>query len=129
MDPTTGHIWQTSEGKSRKSIQDGLLHYPFRQPPKVVVTDLAPGIAETIIDVWPEVDIVADKFHVIQLLTRTIEQTRKLISKEDKHKKIRHQRRLLMTLPSKLKDNELEERDCLLEDQPKLQELYQARKT
>lgn len=126
MDPTTGHIWQTSEGKSRKSIQDGLLHYPFRQPPKVVVTDLAPGIAETIIDVWPEVDIVADKFHVIQLLTRTIEQTRKLISKEDKHKKIRHQRRLLMTLPSKLKDNELEERDCLLEDQPKLQELYQA---
>lgn len=69
---------------------------------------------------------MADKFHVIQLLTRTIEQTRKLISKEDKHKKIRHQRRLLMTLPSKLKDNELEERDCLLEDQPKLQELYQA---
>jgi transposase len=127
MDPASGHIWHMSEGKSRISIQEGMSQWPFATPPKVVVTDLAPGMSETVKEMWPETHIVADKFHVIQLLTQSIERTRRFSQGgQHKHKTIRHQRRLLMTIPEKLKVDEIEKRDILLASSSALQDLYQA---
>lgn len=127
MDPSTGHVWHTGEGKSRKAIQEALLQWPFTKPPKVVVTDLAPGMSDTVKEIWSETDIVADKFHVIQLLTNAIERARKFSQGvQHKHKAIRHQRRLLMTAPEKLKADEIEKKDILLASSTALQDLYQA---
>jgi len=48
MDAQTGHIWQVTEGRSREQVRNALQQWPFRKAPHVVVTDLAPGMAETV---------------------------------------------------------------------------------
>lgn len=127
MDPVSGHIWHTSEGKSREKVQQAMKQWPFSQRPKVVVTDLAPGMAKTVQEIWPTTNIVADKFHVIQLLTSAIERARKFTQgTQNKHKEIRHQRRLLMTKPEKLNEDEKGKRDILLASNPRLQDYYDA---
>lgn len=126
MDADSGHIWLTSPGKSRKKVQEALKQYPFTAP-KVVVTDLAPGMAKTVQEVWPHTDIVADKFHVIQLFTRALENARKVDwHYATKHKKIRFQRRLLMAQPEKLNKEELNILNDWLKANPRLKQLYQA---
>ncbi|WP_175616074.1 ISL3 family transposase [Piscibacillus halophilus] len=125
MDANTGHVWQTSPGKDREKIQEALKQYPFSAP-SVVSTDLAPGMAKTVQEVWPETSIVADKFHVIQLFTKALEYARRLDKNyATNHKKIRHQRRLLMTKPEKLKEDEIETLNDWLSANPKLSKLYQ----
>lgn len=126
QDAETGHIWQVSEGRSRAQIQEALKRYPFIAP-EVAVTDLAPGMAKTIQEVWPHVDIVADKFHVIQLFTAALERARKLSSKyATKHLEIRYQRRILMTDPKLLNPQEKDKLSKWLDEDTNLYQQYQA---
>lgn len=81
-------------------------------------------MSETVKEVWPEAHVVADKFYVIQLLTQSIFSQ----GSENKHKTIRHKRRLFMTIPEKLKNDKIEKRDILLASSTALHDLYQALK-
>ncbi|QXE02280.1 transposase [Terribacillus sp. DMT04] len=129
QDAHTGHIWHTSPGKSRARIQAALREYPFKAP-KVVSTDLAPGMAQTVREVWPSTAVVADKFHVIQLFTKALDRARKLSwQNEAKHKQIKHQRRLLMTMPSRLKAEEKASLDKWLDKNLELKRQYDALQT
>lgn len=77
MDAQSGHIWQVTEGRSREQVRNALEQWPFAMAPQVVVTDLAPGMAETVRQVWKNTLVVADKFHVIQLFSKSLEAARK----------------------------------------------------
>ncbi|MFC4985259.1 ISL3 family transposase [Salinicoccus siamensis] len=126
QDAHTGHVWQTHPGKSRERIQEGLRRYPF-QAPEVIVTDLAPGMAQTVHEIWPETAIVVDKFHVIQLFTQALDRARKLEGNNGtSHKNIRHQRRLLMARPKHLKLEEKETLRTWLGENPELKKQWVA---
>src|SRR5690606_37601283 len=67
------------------------------------------------------------KFHVIQLFTQALNSARKLEqSVERKFTRVRHQRRLLMTDPAHLESEEKEQLAVWLQQNPKLQTLYEA---
>jgi transposase len=90
----------------------------------VVITDLAPGMAETVRQIWPESTLVADKFHVFQLFGKSLEATRKLTSASVSHQRGRHEQRLLHKVPDDLKPEEREELTDWLEKDPDLKALH-----
>lgn len=126
MDHDTGHVWKVSKGRSRNEIQSALNAWPFNQPPQVVVTDLAPGMAETVAQVWKDSTIVVDKFHVIQLFSTSLEVRRKLSDFRGSHRKGRHEQRLLHKDPTLLKDEEKIELHKWLNQDADLERLYHA---
>ncbi|WP_412677724.1 transposase [Brevibacillus agri] len=85
------------------------MNWPFATPPQVVVTDLAHRMAETVRGVWKDATVVADKFHVIQLFSKSLEAARKRTRSRGTHRRGRHEQRLLHTSPDKLKPEEQEE--------------------
>lgn len=125
MDAINGHVWQITKGKSRQDIQNALTMWPFASP-KVVVTDLAPGMADTVKQVWSHTEIVADKFHVIQLFSKYLEMARKRSQYRGTHRKGRHEQRLLHTQPHNLKDEERMELTQWLQQDINLKRLYEA---
>lgn len=125
MDALTGHVWQVTPGRSRQQIQEALRAWPFPAP-RVVVTDLAPGMATTVHQIWSSTTVVADKFHVIQLFSKYLEQARKRTTFRGTHKQGRHAQRLLHTPPVNLKEEEVKELETWLANDPALQDLYKA---
>lgn len=126
MDAKSGHIWQVTEGRSREQVRNALMNWPFATPPQVVVTDLAPGMADTVRSVWKDAKVVADKFHVIQLFSKSLEAARKRTHTRGTHRRGRHEQRLLHTSPDKLKPEEQEELSVWLAQNPHLERLYNA---
>lgn len=124
MDADTGHVWQVTPGRSRKQVQAALKAWPFTQPPEVVVTDLAPGMADIVRQIWPKSTVVADQFHVLQLFGQSLEAWRKLHSTSDTHQRGRHEQRLLHKEPDTLKEEEQQELKEWLEKDPALKELH-----
>ena len=126
MDHQSGHIWIIGMGRSRTNVKQTLQAWPFSQPPSVVVTDLAPGMAETVKNVWPQTKIVADKFHVIQLFSMSLESARKQSQCRSKHIKGRKEQRLIHSPVERLKPHEQEElKQWLLKDN-RLRELHES---
>ena len=77
----------------------------------MAIRHLAPGMAESVRQVWKDTIVVADKFHVIQLFSKYLERARKRSTFQGSHKQGRHAQRLLHTPPSRLKPFEKEELD------------------
>lgn len=126
VDHEKGEVCQIGEGRSRKAIQRTLRKWPY-DPPNVVVTDLAPGMAKTVQEVWPDTLIAADPFHVIQLFTKEVDRSRKQATKKEKSQsKRRNITRILTTKPIHLTFKELFQLEERLSEDGKLTELYQA---
>lgn len=126
MDHTSGHVWQISPGRSRKDIQCSLRNWPFAAP-AVVVTDLAPGMSETVHQIWPGSQVVIDKFHVLSLLFHRINNQRKMAhDNPTKHKSIGHRQKLLTREPEKLTMEQRDKLKILLANDWKLSALYEA---
>ena len=126
MDHQSGHIWTIGMGRSRWNVQQALQAWPFTQPPSVVVTDLAPGMAETVKKVWPHAQIVADKFHVIQLFGKALEVARKHSQHRSKQSKGRHDQRLIHVPDEQLKPHEKQELQQWLLKDKRLRELHES---
>ncbi|MED4126474.1 ISL3 family transposase [Halalkalibacterium halodurans] len=126
QDHETGHVWKTGMGKKRGELQALLRSYPF-SPPTAIVTDMAPGMAKTVKEVWSETAVVIDKFHVIQLLTQALDRARKhSMTYATQHLAIRQHKRLLMAPPATLKEEEREKLAHWFTHDWRLEELYQA---
>lgn len=63
IDHQTGQVLESGRGRDRQSIHSTLKEWS--DDPDAVVTDLAPGMRNTVHDIWPTTDVVADPFHVI----------------------------------------------------------------
>lgn len=125
MDHQTGHVWGVAKGRGKTILVPFLQNWPFPTAPKVVVTDLAAGFARIVRKVWPQTQVVADRFHVIGLFIAAMERGRKK-NKGLTHRTIRYQRSLLAKKPQDLTEPQSLDLATLWAEQPLLQPIYQA---
>jgi transposase len=67
-------------GKSKTDLETHLAHIPGRENVRQVIMDLTDGYRNFVINFFPNAEIIADKFHVLRLLTPAINRTRKGIT-------------------------------------------------
>lgn len=65
-------LFDACEGKSTKSIIEQMQHVPGREKVKIVVMDLSSGYRAFAQKMFPNAEIVADKFHVLRLITPSL---------------------------------------------------------
>ena len=96
-----------------------------------VATDLWVHYREAVLDVYPNVSVVADRFHVVQNLHEAIHQARRQAQKEAKTGEERNQlkglRYLLLKNRHNLSDNDLIRIEQLKLDYPPLYQLWSLR--
>lgn len=105
------------------------LEYPYEKRAKVkkVVMDLSTLFRSVAKKIFPEAKIIADKFHVIRIVTNSLENTRKRIQKEfhdAKRKWFKRSRRLLLKQEYKLTDDDKIELNRMLNSSPELEKAW-----
>lgn len=73
-------LYEMVEGKNKANLQKDLTHIPGRENVKIVAMDLSSSFRSFVQDFFPNALIVADKFHVLKLLTPTLIKMRKELS-------------------------------------------------
>lgn len=107
--------------KNNASIIEQIAHIEGRESVSLVVMDLARGYNSLAKTLFPQARIVADKFHVLRLLTPALIKERRNIHG---HRQELHLRRKLLRNRSKLDYFERCDLDRYLAGHPKLRELY-----
>lgn len=109
------------QGKTGGELRTALLHIPGRENVKNVILDLSDSYKSFAKDFFPNADLVADKFHVLRLLTPHLNRRRKQITGDVRSNPVR--RLLLMNRPrlDYLKRYALNK---WLDQHPELYELY-----
>ena len=72
-------LYEMVQGKDTKSLIEQLSHLPGRENVKLVAMDMSSTYKKFVKDFFPNAIIVADKFHVLRLLTPTIMKLQKEI--------------------------------------------------
>lgn len=72
-------LYEMVQGKSTKTLIEQLSHIPGRENVKLVAMDMSSTYKKFVRDFFPNALIVADKFHVLRLLTPTIMKMQKEI--------------------------------------------------
>ena len=105
------------------------MDYPYEKRAKVkkVVMDLSTLFRSVAKKIFPEAKIIADKFHVIRVVTNSLENTRKRIQKEfhnAKRKWFKRSRRLLLKPEYKLTDEDKIELNRMLNSSRELEKAW-----
>lgn len=79
-------LFEVAGTKAKKKLIEDLKLIPGRDRVRVVCIDLAPGYRSLVKEFFPNARIVADKFHVLKLLSTEIMKERQAIAPH--HKKI-----------------------------------------
>ena len=101
--------------------------YDERAKVKKVVMDLSTLFRSVAKKIFPEAKIIADKFHVIRVVTNSLENTRKRIQKEfhdAKRKWFKRSRQLLLKPEYKLTDEDKIELNRMLNSSPELEKAW-----
>jgi transposase len=119
LDLETGHIIHTHEGKDAHALIPFLSTFK-RKKTKIlaVAMDMSPAYLQAVRHVFPEVDIVHDPYHVVTLVNKAIDETRRdmvrQISGQDKQL-MKGSRFLLLSSLESLKPSSLESLMMLME--------------
>lgn len=108
-------------GRASSDLVSGVNHIDGRERVLNVVMDLSRPYKSFVSEYFPNAQIVADKFHVIRLLTPAINRTRKIYTGDDRKNPIR---RLLLCSSKKLDYFKRRVIWDWLKDKKDLQELY-----
>jgi transposase len=76
-------------GKSSQNLKDRLSHIPGRENVRFATIDMCDPYRNFILNHFPYAEIVADKFHVLRLLSPSIMKERKLITGKNADRKAR----------------------------------------
>lgn len=109
------------EGKSHAAMLQGLAHIPGRENVKNVVIDLSDSYKGFVRKFFPNAKIVADKFHVLRLITPALNKKR-INTTGDKRK--HWVRKLLLRNRRELDFEQRIELDFWLKSNPQVKELY-----
>ena len=121
VDHVNKRPFELVEGKRVDDLKVDLRHIPGRENVKYVTTDLADPYKKFVKEFFPNAEVVADKFHVLRLLTPHLLRVRKEITGTRADAKAKR----LLTMSSKNLD--YKKRRAIwfyLEKQPYLKELY-----
>lgn len=113
--------FELAQSKSTKDLLTQLHHIPGRERVEIVVLDLARGYRSLAQTMFPQARLVADKFHVLRLITPALIRERKNIHGHRQELKIRRQ---LLRSREKLDYFERFDLDRYLHQHEKLKELY-----
>lgn len=114
-------LFDVSEGKSTKSIIEQMQHIEGREKVKIVVMDLSSGYRSLAEKFFPNAEIVADKFHVLRLITPSLIKAGRMIYG---HRQEMWLKRLILKNRHKLDYFQRSDLDRYLNQHPKLDELY-----
>lgn len=108
-------------GKARGILKENIKHIEGRNNVKYVAMDMSDTYKGFVFEHFPNAQIVADKFHVLRLLTNAINRRRKEITGDKRSNPIR---KLLLRNRHKLKYHEKKALDLWLKDHTELNEIY-----
>ncbi len=114
-------MFEMALSKNNRSLIEQMAHIPGREKVDLVVMDLARGYNAFAKTMFPNARIVADKFHVLRLLTPSLLKARREIHG---HRQELGLRRKLLRSREKLEYFECFDLDRYLKQHPKLAELY-----
>ena len=117
-------LFEVARGKSKREILEQVRNIPGRENVRIVCIDLSSGYRSLVKELFPNAQIVADKFHVVRLLSPEIIRTRKQIHG---HRKELWTRRLLLKNRKDLDYDVRSQIDFYLKKHPELDELYRAK--
>jgi transposase len=114
-------MFEMALSKNNRSLIEQTAHIPGRENVELVVMDLARGYNTFARTMFPNARLVADKFHVLRLLTPSLLKCRREIHG---HRQELGLRRKLLRSREKLEYFECFDLDRYLQKHPKLAELY-----
>jgi transposase len=114
-------LFEVARGKNVKGLVEQTKHIPGREKVRIVVIDMSRTYHSLIKKMFPNAKIVADKFHVLRLLTPSLIKTRREIHG---HRQDLKTRRQLLRNRFKLDYFERSDIDRYLRQHPELEELY-----
>lgn len=120
-DMVNKRVRELAQGKAINDVVPQLEHIPGRENVKQVVCDLADTYKTLAYNFFPNAEVVADKFHVLRLLTHHIMKKRREITGTNANRKAR---RLLLMSSKKLDYFDRKAIWVYLQDYPELAELY-----
>ena len=112
------------EGKSHRSLEQSLEHIPGRENVEYVTIDLADSYKSFVKNFFPNAKIIADKFHVLRLITPTLNKKRIGITGD---KRTHELRGMLLKNRTNLHYLDRIELDHWLNKYPELKEVYFAK--
>lgn len=123
-DYNNNRLREVAFGKVKGELIAQIAEIKGRERVKNVIIDMSDGYRSFIKDHFPNATIIADKFHVLRLLTPALNKYR-VAATGDKRKL--PLRRLLLSNRNKLVYYERDALDRWLKDQPELREIYAAK--
>lgn len=128
-DPVKHKIIDILPNRDSEDLCKHFLEYTYDERAKVkkVVMDLSTLFRSVAKKIFPEAKIIADKFHVIRVVTNSLENTRKRIQKEfhdAKRKWFKRSRQLLLKPEYKLTDEDKIELNRMLNSSPELEKAW-----
>jgi transposase len=126
VDYKNRRLMELVEGRSVGEMEAQLAHIPCRENVRFVVTDLCDPYKSFVHRFFPNARVVADKFHVLRLLTPHINRRRKLVTGDRRSALIR---RLLLRSRFALDHASRWAVDRWLEQHPDLRDLYAAKES
>lgn len=111
-------------GKVKGELIAQLEHIPGRENVRNVIIDMSDSYRSFVKDFFPNAQLIADKFHVLRLLTPSLNKHRVAITGDKRRLPLK---RLLMSPRHKLLYYERDALDMWLKDHQELRELYAAK--
>lgn len=121
VDYKNSRIFEVAEGKTAIGLQEQLAHIEGRMNVKNVVLDLCDPFKKFAREHFPNAEIVADKFHVLRLITPAINSRRKDITGDQRSNPVR---KLLLKNGYSLKYFERQALNTWLDHHPVMREVY-----
>ncbi len=121
VDYRNSRLMELVEGKTSAELQAALAYIPGRENVEHVVLDLCDPFKNFARAFFPKASLVADKFHVLRLLSPAINRRRREIT-GDRHSAVL--RGLLLRNRRRLKQSQRWALDRWLDQHPELRELY-----
>lgn len=124
VDHKNKKVREVVEGKSHQNLFDGLDHIPGRENVKLVTIDLADSYKSFVKKFFPNAEIIADKFHVLRLITPTLNKKRIGITGD---KRTHELRKMLLRKRKNLHFTDRIDLDHWLNHHSELKEVYLAK--
>lgn len=128
-DPVKHQVIDILPSRNTEDLCKHFLEYPYKERAEVkkIVMDLSTLFRSVAKTIFPGAKIVADKFHVIRVVTNSMENVRKRIQKEfhaTKRKWFKRSRYLLLKPEYKLTDEDKTELSRMLNSSMELEKAY-----
>lgn len=128
-DPVKHKVIDILPSRNTENLCKHFLEYPYKERAEVkkIVMDLSTLFRSVAKTIFPEAKIVADKFHVIRVVTNSLENVRKRIQKEfheTKRKWFKRSRHLLLKPEYKLTDEDKIELNRMLNSSCELEKAW-----